>query len=286
MFGKFGAVSVAQRRGVPIHGYVGPNGSGKTLAMVNDTLPTLAAGRRVLSTLRLSDPATGELHPLCDVLTSWRQLLDAEDCDVLLDEIQGVASSRTYAALPAQLATILCQLRKRNVCLRWTSPNWARADVIMREVTSAVTVSRAFLPQKVEGSLWPSRRLFWWRTYDAADWEDFSMKKVEAARSLCSSFYWRPGKPAENFYTTLEQVATLDHITDVGLCITCGGTRARPKCDCAREPVKGRSLEPTASGVARHLASHPLSLKLPSLQNEVAWDGSPVFEAVEVLDSP
>jgi hypothetical protein len=45
----------SQRRGWPIMGYVGPNGSGKSVAAVWDTLPSLLAGRPVLSTVRLLD---------------------------------------------------------------------------------------------------------------------------------------------------------------------------------------------------------------------------------------
>lgn len=45
----------AHRRGFPIMGYVGPNGGGKSAAMVWDTLPSLAAGRPVLGTVRLLD---------------------------------------------------------------------------------------------------------------------------------------------------------------------------------------------------------------------------------------
>lgn len=45
----------AQRRGWPIMGYVGPNGSGKSAAAVWDTIPSLMAGRPVLSTVRLLD---------------------------------------------------------------------------------------------------------------------------------------------------------------------------------------------------------------------------------------
>jgi hypothetical protein len=45
----------AVRRGLPIHGYVGPNGGGKSASMVWDTLPSLEAGRPVLGTVRLLD---------------------------------------------------------------------------------------------------------------------------------------------------------------------------------------------------------------------------------------
>lgn len=244
--------SRASRRGVPIHAYVGPNGGGKTLAMVFDTEPTLAgipwecfdpthrhtqAGittgvRRVLSTVQLLDPATGEPHPLCEMLTTWRQLLDAEHCDVLLDEVTGVANSRSYNALPVQLLNMLVQLRKRDVCLRYTTPNWARTDVALREVTQAVTVCKGFLWQEVEGSLWPSKRLFLWRTYDAIDWEEFSMEMVEDVRPLAKSWYWRCGKTAMNTYVTTSHVQTLDHLDATGLCVTCGGKRLHPKCVC------------------------------------------------------
>jgi hypothetical protein len=45
----------ARRRAYPISGYVGPNGGGKSAAMVWDTLPSLTAGRPVLGTVRLLD---------------------------------------------------------------------------------------------------------------------------------------------------------------------------------------------------------------------------------------
>lgn len=45
----------ALRRGYPIHGYVGPNGGGKSASMVWDTIASLEAGRPVLGTVRLLD---------------------------------------------------------------------------------------------------------------------------------------------------------------------------------------------------------------------------------------
>lgn len=45
----------AARRGWPIHGYVGPNGGGKSAAMLWDTIPSLEAGRPVLGTVRVLD---------------------------------------------------------------------------------------------------------------------------------------------------------------------------------------------------------------------------------------
>lgn len=49
------ARSRLKRRAFPIAAYVGPNGTGKSAVMVYDTLPSLEAGRPVLSTVRLLD---------------------------------------------------------------------------------------------------------------------------------------------------------------------------------------------------------------------------------------
>ena len=269
------------RRGIPISAYVGANGAGKTLAMVHDTLPSLAgipwqceieshrhtargqtAGvRRVLSTVQLLEaphqavevgrmaPAMGEgtgqillgddgepvrPHRLWVPLTSWSQLVYAEHCDVLLDEVTGAASSRSYQSLPPQLIQLFLQLRKVDVQLRYTTPNWSRTDVVLREVTQSVTVCKGFFWERTPGLLWPSKRLFRWATYDAMDWEEMSMEKVAKVKPLLRTYYWRPGKPAMDAYNTREAVSSLDHMTAVGLCLECGGKRAQPKCDCDR----------------------------------------------------
>lgn len=44
-----------RRRGYPIHAYIGPNGTGKTMVMCYDTITSLQWGRTVLSTVRLLD---------------------------------------------------------------------------------------------------------------------------------------------------------------------------------------------------------------------------------------
>jgi hypothetical protein len=230
------------RRGAAIAAYVGPNGGGKTLAMVHDTLPDLDLGTKVLSTVQLLDVRSAgaaggpEPHPLCEMLRTWTQLLEAENCVILLDEVTGVASSRQYAALPAQLQNILVQLRKRNVVLRWSSPNYARADVIMREVTQTVTVCKGYLAKADPVSQWPQRRLFRWRTYDAIDYEDFAMAKAEQVKPMCSSWFHRtPKKAAPLAYNTKDAVSTLDHMDLAGLCVTCNGKKIQPKCTCPTE---------------------------------------------------
>ncbi|MGV1010416.1 MAG: zonular occludens toxin domain-containing protein [Dermatophilaceae bacterium] len=254
----------SSRRAWPIHAYVGPNGSGKSLAMVWDTLPSLSAGRPVLSTVRLLDwenprpcegcevCATGEVvgqhlqaHPLYVPLRDWSQLLDARSADVLLDEVTGVASSRESHSMPAPVANKLVQLRRADVVVRWSAPSWTRADKIIRETTQAATVCRGYLPKVVPGDdaetrMWRSRRFFRWRTHDACDLEDFTVGKAAELPSIVTDLYWGPGSPAFDAYDTFDSVETVGTVTDSGRCYRCGGRRSIPACKCA--PADGHPV--------------------------------------------
>jgi hypothetical protein len=227
-----------KRRGYPIHAYVGANGGGKSLAAVYDTLPTLAAGRRVLSTARLLDPDTGEAHPLWDQLDGYPQLMEAEHCDVIMDEVTGVASSRDSASMPAPVANLLVQLRRRDVALRWTAPSWKRADTIIRECSQAVTICHGFFPTTVPdpdglSRIWSSKRLFYWRTYDAATFDEWTAHKRERMRPVARQLMIRSGSVAERAYDTFDSVFSLGQVTEGGSCLDCGGARQRPGCTCA-----------------------------------------------------
>src|SRR4051794_32917487 len=161
------------RRNFAITAYVGSNGGGKTCGMVWDTLPSLEAGRPVLSTVRLLDykdprPCDGTRsdgspcsvaspfddvdhaghraeHPLYVAFTDWRQLHEAEHCDVLMDEVTGVASSRESHAMPGEIGNRLNQLRRQDVVLRWTAPAWMRADTVIRSCTQTVVSCKGLL---------------------------------------------------------------------------------------------------------------------------------------------
>lgn len=250
----FGSRAREARRAVPIHAYVGPNGGGKTLAMVYDTLPSLDAGRPVLSTVHLLDPEEGGPHPMWRVLDRLVYVLDAEHCDVLADEVTGVASSRSSMSMPVQLQNVLVQLRRRDVVLRWTAPNWSRADVIMREVTKAVTLCNGSFTKRDPDSAWPTSRLFKWATYDAQAFDEFSLGKAEDLRTVVKQYYWRPGKRAERAYDSKAEVEMIDYVSEAGTCLTCGGTRSRPKCRCERDDAAaerpgGRGADVSAAHV-------------------------------------
>lgn len=230
------------RRSRPIMAYVGANGSGKSLAMVHDTLPSLDAGRTVLSTVKLIDPATGEAHPNYERLTDWQQMLDAEHCDVLFDEVLGIANSRTSQGMPVQVTVLLNQLRRRDIVLRWTAPAWSRADVIIRECTQSVTVCRGFLPKSVPAAVqvpgapavpqWKAKRLFRWITYSALDFSTWSDSKESRLSAEEKAWFWGPNSRAFSSYSTLDAVERVGEVLDAGTCAHCGGARPRKKCSC------------------------------------------------------
>jgi hypothetical protein len=233
------------RNGFAIAGYTGANGGGKTMCAVYDALPALAAGRPVVSTCRILDPVTRQPHPLWVPLDDFRLLLELEYCVVILDEVTGVASSRDSAGMPSAVLNHLMQLRKGDVIVKWTTPNWKRADTGIREVTQGLTVCHGLMPTTVaavsEDGLrreWRPRRLFSWKTYDARNFDEWSLAKERspskahrlrpAARQLC----WGPGLAARECYDTYEHAITLGVVSDAGLCMDCGGKRRARACGC------------------------------------------------------
>lgn len=270
----------SSRRAWPIHAYVGANGGGKSLCAVWDTLPSLAAGRQVLSTVRILDyrnprvcegcdepdcEESGHLqaHPGWVKFTEWPQLLSAEHCDVLMDEVTGVASSRESQSMPAAVANGLVQLRRQDVVLRWTTPSWARADKVIRECTQAVTFCRGMMPAKATDAtadrVWRQRRLFKWQTYDAFDFEDFTAGKRASMAPQISDFHWGPGSPAFDAYSTYDAVSVIGTVSDSGRCAQCGGRRQALACSCveyvSRKPVRARKTRSVedAEGPSLHV---------------------------------
>lgn len=272
-----------RRRAMSIHAYVGPNGSGKSAAMVFDTLPTLdgmrwrcsqpehrhmrddyvdpltgeigpttTGLRRVLSTVPITNPETGYLHELYDELSSrmggWRLVLEAEHTDILFDEISGIAGSRESLGMPTAVQTILQQMRKPDVIVRWTAPSYKRADSIIREITQAVTLCRGYLPdfRSARGSeeprAWVPNRLFKWRTFDGKDFNEFTDaltlgdrkqgSKLQVIRPKFVAWVWGPGSRFFNAYDSFGAVSRVAEYLDGGRCAICGGRRSVPVCKC------------------------------------------------------
>ncbi len=237
-----------KRRTMNISGFVGPNGSGKSLCMVRDTLPSLDSGRRVLSTVMLLDSETGEPHRNYERLTEWSQLLGAHGADILMDEITGIAGSREAMGMPVQVQNLLNQLRRNDLCLRWSAPDWKRADTILRSVTQAIHVARGYWPDRRSLSggerLWAPRRLFKVRSFSAIDFDEWSSakasqdykgKSVKPLRPEVVEWFRGPGSRAFASYDTLDSVSRVGEVLDSGRCAHCGGRRVVPQCKC--EPV-------------------------------------------------
>ncbi len=175
-------------------------------------------------------------HPLWIPLQDWQQVLDARGVDLLLDEVTGAASSRESHSLPAPIANKLVQLRRNDVVVRWSAPSWARADKIIRECSQAVTYCQGYLAKATvsEGGerMWRNRRLFKWKTYDAAQFEDFTVGKRSELGALTVDWHWGPGSAAFAAYDTFDSVLTVGTVNEGGSCYRCGGTRRRPACKC------------------------------------------------------
>lgn len=287
----------AQRRGYGIRGYVGPNGHGKSLAMVHDILPSLDAGRPVLSNVRLldwrnprpcDDPACSSedhgnhqaAHPLYVPLRDYGQMLDWRRGDVLLDEITGVASSRESAGLPVQVVNLLVQLRRRDVTLSWTAPSWARADKVLREVSQLVVECRGYMPTTaaVEGAVWKDRRLFRWAAFDAAGFDEWTQGKRDKVRKVVGEWHWRPRGEAGTAYDTRDSVGALGWAMESGLCLACGGRRSVPRCSC--DARAGSGAPEGGSHLARARLSRAERAALWTAQREA--DGRRVVPVEDV----
>jgi len=291
------------RRSKPILGYVGLNGSGKTLCAVRDVVPSLETGRLVYSTVPLLDPRTGEPHASYRPIGSWRDLLDLEHCDILLDEVQGAASSRTSSSMPPQLLNELLQLRKPDIRLRWTTTQWGRVDKIIREATPSVVLCRSMWPDRkaskaaaasspIPGEIpaWIPKRLIVATTIDASTLDGAVSTVLTASERAKMERRTRQNverwlRPAQfgTWYDTFARASVLDHVTDGGLCSICGGQRSRPRCTCAAPVVQAARRAAPEAGTwdppAKRRNGAPLH-DAPSLRHSEPLDGPHVCHSV------
>lgn len=239
--------AMRRRRSVPIMGYVGTSGHGKSASMVRDTLPSLAAGRKIVSTVEILDAHTGNPHPLYVPFTSWHQFHDLSDSDILMDEITSVMDAQEATALPKVARRLIPQQRRRNNLVRWSGIDWDNVNRRLRQMTQAVTFCRGFVPDRsvmrVESSsldaipMWAPNRAFFLVTRDAQRLMasddskrisgELSDRKGSAKRpkALCREIWWGPSSPAFNSYRTLGEVSAVD-----GSCPICGGKPVERQC--------------------------------------------------------
>lgn len=258
----------ALRRRHAIISYVGRNGSGKTLSMILDTLPDLAAGKKVLSTVPLFAPEPAETeaeadevwaelgldarsrgqetllpHPLWEPLQEWRQFMDFTDGVVLLDEITGVADARDTQGLPVQVRNKLQQLRKADIIVRWTTPNYTNADKRLRDVTQGVVYCKGFFSKWEAGDAWGRKRLIFAKLYKADEFDDFEQARLRSIENRRPKVYGRElrrvvgrhMKKATGVYSSFAPALSLGFASEAGMCMACGGRRSLPRCSCPKD---------------------------------------------------
>jgi hypothetical protein len=193
--------------------------------------------RRVLSTVELRDlDKTSEPNPYYDRLKSFVQLLAVEHTDVM-DEVTGVASSRSSMSLPVQVENLVQQLRRRDARLLWTTPDYGNADLRIRSVTRGVVYCRGRFSVERRG-VWAQSRLFRWSLYDASEFDRFTAGKRERLVPAARQSFWRPGHIAERAYDTAAAVTQLGVASEGGICVNCGGRRSSPACGCPSDPER------------------------------------------------
>lgn len=228
-----------KRRSVPVIGFVGTSGHGKSSSAVRDLLPSLARGIPVMSTTPLYDAHTGNLHPLYVPFYTFQQLDDARGVEVLFDEVTQVMDSNE-GSMPKRVRRLLPQMRRRGNRVTWTGIDWDNANRRLRQMTQAVTMCRGYMPDLAAVNaakkdpyadipMWSPNRLFFLVTRDAQlmmrseDSQrisgDVSQRKGSRRRpkALVREFWYGPGSDAWSSYRTLGDVNAVDNV-----CMVCG----------------------------------------------------------------
>jgi len=131
---------------VTIKAFVGPNGAGKTTAALIEAR-RYAKKHGVEIWSNVGADGVG-------LIQSYEQLSELRHCIVILDEVLAIAGARESRSLPRHIQLWLTTLRHSDVILFWTSPTFARADVLLREVTQRILYVKPMFKQSGRGRLW------------------------------------------------------------------------------------------------------------------------------------
>lgn len=236
--------------GVPVAGFVGVNGAGKTLLAVQSAIHDLARGREVYSTVEIKS-RFGDSKPI----RSLRQLLYIRDSTLLLDEVAVIFSSRRSASLPSELETLLQTLRHAGNTVRWTAPTWMRCEILLRESTQGVVNVVPLRAGRTAANPWPRPRLV------LAALLDTSAGKVDEMPTDRIGFpmIYRPrALDAFGTYDTHADTPLIGRRLESGRCVDCGGSRETPKHSKQRHESLGLpwyddELNPTSARVVTPL---------------------------------
>jgi hypothetical protein len=211
-----------KRNTIPILGFMGENGHGKTANMVRDCLGPMRDGRPILSTCVILDPSTGEPYGNFELLQHWDQLMNFRDGVLLLDEIAGIADARS-SGMPEAVRARFAKFRKHGVLVRYSAPSWENADKRVREITQGIVICRGYMPKApvdengIETSMWKQNRLFSARTVSALGRSAMTDTQMRKARALSLEYWWGPDSQAFDAYDTLDPTSTVS-----SLCVRSG----------------------------------------------------------------
>lgn len=139
-------------KGVPVVGFTGINGAGKTLQAVECAIGEMALGRRVFSTVEIKTE-WGDSEPIRS-LGQLRHL--PHGCHVLLDDIAVILSSSvSTTSLPREIEVFLQTARHKEITIHWTAPGWSRAHVLVRLITQAEVNVRLLGRVHSRSNPWP-----------------------------------------------------------------------------------------------------------------------------------
>ena len=247
--------------GIPVAGFVGVNGAGKTLLAVQSALHDLARGREVYSTLPVSSP-WGDTKPI----RSLRQLLHIRDSTLLLDEVAVIFSSRRSASLPSELETLLQTLRHSRNTVRWTAPTWMRCEILLRESTQGVLNVVPIRGGRTAANPWPQPRLIMTALLDTSAGKVDEMPTERIGWPKVS----RPRKlDACGTYDTHADTPLIGRRLESGRCVDCGGSRRVPEHSKARHEALGlpwydddllSRVASSPAGTDRHNEGAPVAL--------------------------
>jgi Zonular occludens toxin (Zot) len=244
-----------------VSGFVGLNGSGKSLAIMQlKVLVALLKGRHVLSNVPLTPE---KLWPsgMCgkakigswSLLTGLDQIAHVERGTlVVLDDVSAVFPARGWGTMPAGIHVALQTLRHLGAELCWSAPTWERVDLTVREVTQEVWQCKSFMHA---GGLWGRARFVIWKQWEVSRYLSGASKSAPG-KVRCVRFV-----KARNLYNTEAVIEPFIHLDAEGVCIGCGGKRVRPECRCGE--YREAKMSPAAR--VRHAAKADMMAKHPEV---------------------
>lgn len=216
-----------------IHLYIGSFGGGKTCSMVRDVynLCRKYRGITVITNLELKNfPSDTVIKPL----TCARDIINAPDNTiVLIDEIGTIWHSRDFnegktkdgkgGGLSKIVFQNVAQVRHRNVAIYGTSQHWMFLDVILRRITTDVTICSGSFAH-------PFTRMITNRCYDGKEYELFSGNPLFPLVPVYVDCYVQTDK-LRGLYDTKQMVDTLltmDYYPDSEIAADLNGSAAPP----------------------------------------------------------